>query len=127
MPTYALIGISTGVVRTRDYRMAPEGRWSRELVLCCGITFEEYVVPSTVDPEVIVIDGAGMPLDPPFPAEGLTETSLILGRLHHSWLHGCGCVALQRGLGAARNHNELCRARMELEIEKTLDVRERKQ
>ena len=46
----------------------------------------------------------------------------------HGYTAGCGgCVALQLGLGAARNHTELCRARMELEIEKTLDGRERKQ
>ena len=50
MSTYALICTATGFVRTRDYRMAPEGRWSRELVLYCKTLFEEYVVPATLDP-----------------------------------------------------------------------------
>ena len=51
--------------------MAPEGRRSRELVMCCYATFEEYVVPSSVGPEAVVIDGADIPLDPPAPAEVL--------------------------------------------------------
>ena len=52
--------------------MAPEGRWSGELALCCITVFEECVVPSTVDPEAVIVDGADIPLDgPPAPAENL--------------------------------------------------------
>ena len=46
----------------------------------------------------------------------------------HGYTAGCGgCVALQRNLNTARNHTEVCRARMEAEIEKTREGRERKQ
>ena len=72
-----------------------------------------------------------MPLDPPSPAEVLKARRPRLSRddfITHGYTAGCGsCVALQRGLGTARHHSEICRARMESEIEKTLDGRKRKQ
>ena len=109
--TYALIGTATRVVCTRDYRMAPEGRWNRELVMCCNTSFEDYVVPSTVDPEAVVIHGADIPLDPPAPAEVLKARRLRLSRddfFTHGYTAGCrGFVTLQRGLGIARNHSEV--------------------
>ena len=43
MSTHALIGTPDGIVRTRDYRMAPEGRWSKDLILGMKTTFEEYI------------------------------------------------------------------------------------
>ena len=90
--------------------MAPEGRWSRELVLCCDTAFEEYVVPSTVDPEAVVIDGADIPLGPPAPAVVLKAQRLRLSRdefVTHGYTAWCGgCVALQRGLRSALNHSE---------------------
>ena len=60
--------------------MAPEGRWNRELVMRCSTSFEEYIVPSTVDPEAVVIDGADIPLAPAAPAEVLKARRLRLSR-----------------------------------------------
>ena len=44
--------------------------------MCCNTTFEEYVVPYTVDPEAVVIDGADIPLDLPASAEVLKARGL---------------------------------------------------
>ena len=99
--------------------------------MCCSTCFEEYVVLSTVDAEAVVIDGVDIPLASPALAEVLKARRLRLSRddfVTHGYTAGCGgCVALQRGLGNARNHSEICRDRMEAEIEKTLAGRERKQ
>ena len=125
MTTYALIGTADGIIRTRDYRMAPEGRFNKKLLLDVCTSFEQYIVPTVVDAEVVVIDGAGMPLKPLAPAENMRARRLRLSRddiIAHGYTAGCGgCVALQRNLSTAWNYTEVCRARMEAEIEKTLD------
>ena len=56
-----LIGTKLGIVRTTDYRMAPKGRWSRQLVLDEATTFEQYIMP-TADADTVVIDA---PVDAP--------------------------------------------------------------
>ena len=56
-----LIGTKLGIVRTTDYRMAAEGRWSRQLVLDVATTFEQHIVP-TADADTVVIDA---PVDAP--------------------------------------------------------------
>ena len=53
-----LIGTKNGVVKTTDYRTAPEGRWNRQLVLAVATAFEQHLLPTTdaADAEVGVID-----------------------------------------------------------------------
>ena len=50
----ALIGTKNGIVKADDYRTAPAGRWSRQLVLDVATSFEQYVLP-TNGAEVVVI------------------------------------------------------------------------
>ena len=65
-----LIGTRDGIVRTTDYRMAPEGRWSRKLVEDVVTSFEEFVCPSTSSPGTISIDApVPMPDGAPEPAD----------------------------------------------------------
>ena len=56
-----LVGTKLGIVRTTDYRMAPEGKWSRQLVLDAATTFEQRIVP-TADADTVVFDA---PVDTP--------------------------------------------------------------
>ena len=49
-----LIETKDGIIKTTEYRTAPEGRWNRQLVLDVATSFEQHVLP-TADAEVVVI------------------------------------------------------------------------
>ena len=50
MSSSSLIGTSSGVVRVIDYRLAPGGRWRKDLVENMQTSFEEYVATTTSEP-----------------------------------------------------------------------------
>ena len=65
----SLFGTSSGIVRVIDYRLAPGGRWRKDLVEGMQTSFEEYAAPTTSEPEVVVADaGLIVPAGAPDPA-----------------------------------------------------------
>ena len=116
MSTYALIGTSEGIVRTRDYRTLPENRWNKKLLMDVNTTFEEYIVPNAENPEAVVIVAgpADVNILPPIPVEFPRARRLRLGRedfVEHGFTAGCsGCISIQENRGISRNHTEACRA-----------------
>ena len=123
LSTQALIGTSSGVVRATDFRLAPEGKWNRERVLCVPTSFQEYVDPETEAPKPSVIlpcPAAGFA--PEMPSIEPQSRRLRLQRrdfLRYGYTGGCGgCVHLQSNLPGSRNHTEACRIRIEEAIAK---------
>ena len=127
-----LIGTKLGTARTTDYRMAPEGRWSRQLVLDVATTFEQHIVP-TANADNVVIDA---PVDAPVGAPLEIAEEIPIARrprmekadfTRFGYTGGCpGCVHLQAGSTGSRNHNEVCRTRIEECLDKTAEGRARK-
>ena len=128
-----LIGTNNGIVKTIDYRTAPEGRWNRQLVLEVATYLEQYVLP-TADAEVVVIDAQSSVPEgtPPQIAEEIpvarrprTEWSDLFG---FGYTGGYpGGMRLQAGLTGSRNHNDVCRSRIEACLDNTLEGCARKE
>ena len=133
LSTGALIGTANGVVRTADFRMSTEGRWNKKLIDDMQTSFEEYVNPSVVEAEPVVIhafarDHGVLPGDLE-PVIGMRRMKLAATDFElHGYTAGCsGCIHLQRGAGTARGHTEACRTRMEKCLIETEQGRARKE
>ena len=115
MSNSLLIGTSSGVVRVIDYRLAPGGRWRKDLVENIQTSLEECVALSTSEPGVVVIDAeVRVPEGAPELASEVVNTRrmrLTPGTFKlHGYSAGCpGCVHLQRNTGTSRNRTEACR------------------
>ena len=129
----ALIGTCNGVVRTNDFRRAPEEQWNKALLLAVPTSFSEYIAPSPTGPETFIIDApvAPAPDMPEVPATDIQSRRLRLQKKdfeRHGYTAGCGgCVYLQRNSEVSRNHSEACRKIMEECISNEVDGWLRKQ
>ena len=121
LSTEAVIGTKSGIVRTNEFRLSPEGKWNSELVLSIPTSFQEYIEPGAKLPTPYII----LPVPPAIgvpdvPAVDIQARRLRLQKrdfLAHGYTGGCaGCIHLQRDLPGSRNHSEACRKRIEDKI-----------
>ena len=132
-----MIGTENGICTTSDVRRLPDGpgRWNVKMIKNMKITFEEYIDPSSTDPDGIVVKVPESLIDPSvIPAEPALTQHVRRMRLapedfqKFGYTGGCqGCIHLQRNSPSRRNHSEACRKRIEAEVTKTAEGRARKE
>jgi hypothetical protein len=118
LSTEAIIGTSSGVVRTNEFRVSPDGKWNRELVLSIPTSFQDYIDPENNAPKPsVILPVPTADLGPGVPATEIQARRMRLVRrdfLKYGYTGGCpGCIHLQSELEGSRNHNEACRLRIE--------------
>ena len=121
-----------GILKTTDYKTAPEGRWHRLLVLDVATSVDKYVLP-TDNAEVVVIDASTV-VSEENPLQSAKEIiAARRPRMERSdfprsgYTGGCpGRVHLQAGVMGSRKHNEACRSRIGACLDNTSEGRARK-
>ena len=132
MSNSVIVGTKDAIVKTQDYRRAPEGRWNKKLVLDMQTTFEEYICPTEhpapIDVHIIVVVAHDIPeAAEPIPAP---RRMRLMPRdfAKFGYTAGCpDCVQLQRGGGISRNHSKSCQTCLEDLLKEAVEGQARKQ
>ena len=83
-----LVGTSSGIFKTTDYRRSLDGRWNKDLVLGMVITFEEYICPTATPAPFIIEAGEHVPGIAPEVAEEVANARRVRLVLRDFLAHG---------------------------------------
>ena len=130
-----IIGTPSGIVKCRSVRRRPEPeRWNTDAVL--AIRGTPWEPTPGVDPELLraavrppqdVDSPLGLEVPVAEPGLGARRANLFAADfVKHGYTQGCGaCRSLQESGSSRKGHNHLCRVRMEAELMKSPEGKER--